>query len=501
MKKARENIEGSEREQYAELRDYILAMLTANRGATIDMDTTLMPDSLPLFKRLYICFDACKKSFIQGCRPFIGLDGTFLKGYYGGQLLTAVGQDANNQIFPIAYAVVDSETRDNWRWFLELLHHDLKNYRVHGWNFMSDQQKGLILAMEQVMPGVHHRLCAMHIWANFTKRWKDKQLKGAVWECCRATTVTKFEAAMMRLKGINNATWEYLDQLTQKLGQRHISVSGLRGKPIITMLEEVRVHIMRVMARNKKSLSGYVGSVAPRQLSRLEREKEESNKWTLTWAGDDNGEIYEVEKHPTKVTVDLGNQKCTCRFWQLTGLPCRHACAALALRGRRPKDQIHNWLGMAAYNSTYQHNINPVPSKEFWEKAKEWSQNSRGYEKKQAYMNDEVAAMEAEEAAAATNNPTQPPQPQQQNPNDAAPRPKSNPVVSTETMNAASPAMRQRFEQFMPTPTLRQQPNSGPRPSKLVPRGVSRRTNGPAAATDQGCPSEGGTMQEAATET
>ncbi|RYR50970.1 hypothetical protein Ahy_A06g026031 [Arachis hypogaea] len=85
----------------------------------------------------------------------------------------------------------------------------------------------------------------------------------------------------------------------------------------------------------------------------LEREKEESNKWTPTWAGNDNGEIYEVEKHPTK----------------LTGLPCRHACAALALRGRRPEDQIHNWLGMAAYNSAHQHNINPVPSKEFWEKA------------------------------------------------------------------------------------------------------------------------------------
>ncbi|XP_057739624.1 uncharacterized protein LOC130956608 [Arachis stenosperma] len=126
---------------------------------------------------------------------------------------------------------------------------------------------------------------------------------------------------------------------------------------------------MRVVARNKKSLSGYVGSVAPRQLSMLEREKEESNKWTPTWAGDDSGEIYEVEKHPTKVTVDLGNQKCTCRFWQLTGLPCRHACAALALGGRRPEDQIHNWLGMATYNSAYQHNINPVPSKEFWDKA------------------------------------------------------------------------------------------------------------------------------------
>ncbi|XLR05402.1 hypothetical protein S83_071600 [Arachis hypogaea] len=66
-------------------------------------------------------------------------------------------------------------------------------------------------------------------------------------------------------------------------------------------------------------------------------------------------------------------------------------------------------------------------------------------------------------------------------------------------MNAASPAMRERFQQFMPTPSLRQQPKPGPRPSKLVPRGVLGRTNGPAAPTDQGGPSRGGVMQGSAT--
>ncbi|XP_072073915.1 uncharacterized protein [Arachis hypogaea] len=147
MKKARENIEGSEREQYAELRDYLNQILLSNPGSTVYLDTTLMPDSLPLFKRVYISFEACKKGFVLGCRPFIGLDGTFLKGFYGGQLLNAIGQDTNNQIFPIAYAVVDSKTRDNWKWFLENLHNDLGNYKVHGWNFISDQQKGLIPAM------------------------------------------------------------------------------------------------------------------------------------------------------------------------------------------------------------------------------------------------------------------------------------------------------------------------------------------------------------------
>ncbi|RYR40011.1 hypothetical protein Ahy_A09g045669 [Arachis hypogaea] len=102
-------IEGSEREQYAELRDYLNQILLSNSGSTVHLDTTPMPNLLPLFKRVYISFEACKK----GCRPFIGLDGTFLKGLYEGQLLTAIGQDANNQIFPIAYAVVDSKIRDN----------------------------------------------------------------------------------------------------------------------------------------------------------------------------------------------------------------------------------------------------------------------------------------------------------------------------------------------------------------------------------------------------
>ena len=133
---ARKVVVGSEREQYAKLRKYCKELKDKNEGSTVQL---ILKGNT--FDRLYICLDACKKGFKAGCRPLIGLDGCFLKGYYGGQLLTAVAMDANNHNFIIAYAIVDSETRDTWSWFLENLLHDIGSVRENGWNFITDQQK------------------------------------------------------------------------------------------------------------------------------------------------------------------------------------------------------------------------------------------------------------------------------------------------------------------------------------------------------------------------
>lgn len=58
-------------------------------------------------------------------RHGIGLDGCFLKGIYGRKILAAIGRGHNDQMLPIAFVVVESEAKDNWTWFLELLFNDL----------------------------------------------------------------------------------------------------------------------------------------------------------------------------------------------------------------------------------------------------------------------------------------------------------------------------------------------------------------------------------------
>lgn len=78
-----------------------------------------------LFDRFYVCFKALRDIWRAYCRPIIGIDGCFLKNNVQGQLLAAVGRDANNQFYPVAWAVVGVENTDNWLWFIRKLKVDL----------------------------------------------------------------------------------------------------------------------------------------------------------------------------------------------------------------------------------------------------------------------------------------------------------------------------------------------------------------------------------------
>lgn len=65
----------------------------------------------------------------MGCRPFIGVNNCHLKTKYGSQLLVVVGKDPNDQYFPLAFVIVEMETKESWRWFLDLLLQDIEQER------------------------------------------------------------------------------------------------------------------------------------------------------------------------------------------------------------------------------------------------------------------------------------------------------------------------------------------------------------------------------------
>ena len=110
------NVQGSFQEQYKQIYDYAHELMCANPGSTVKVKVEDM-NGLKVFNRFYVCLKACKDNFIS-CRLTIALNGCFLKGFYGGELLTAIGRDPNDQMLPLAYVVVEVECKDSWSWFL-----------------------------------------------------------------------------------------------------------------------------------------------------------------------------------------------------------------------------------------------------------------------------------------------------------------------------------------------------------------------------------------------
>ncbi|KAK8652736.1 hypothetical protein V6N13_126761 [Hibiscus sabdariffa] len=60
-------------------------------------------------------------------------------GKFKGEILTAVGRDGNDQIYPVAWAVVEVENRETWNWFLRNIILDL--HLGDGFTLMTYQQK------------------------------------------------------------------------------------------------------------------------------------------------------------------------------------------------------------------------------------------------------------------------------------------------------------------------------------------------------------------------
>ncbi|XP_062164888.1 uncharacterized protein LOC133871456 [Alnus glutinosa] len=381
-KRAQEVIYGKLGEQYHRLWDYCATIRSTNVGScVILMVERPMPEMPCRFQRMYISLAAMKNGFKDGCRPVISLDACLLKGVYKGQLMEAVGRDANNNMYPISMVVVEAETKDSWSWFLEALLANLGPSGVRRWTFISDRQKGLVPSLMEVCPNAEHRICVQHLYANF---WNDGHqgvlLKDLLWRAAASYTQNEFYAVMEELKGLNLPAYEYLskvdlatwckgwfntyakcDLLHNNLAECFNSwITKFRDKTILVMLEGIRTSLMRRYQRKREIIAAMEGNVGPKIKEKLEKE-DEAGHCTPIFAGDG---LFEVECRGRRYAVNLPAKTCGCRKWDVSGIPCAHAISSIWHGGGNPEDYLSPYFGKEMYLKAYTPIIYPVPSEE-----------------------------------------------------------------------------------------------------------------------------------------
>lgn len=74
-----------------------------------------------------------------------------------------------------------------------------------------------------------------------------------------------------------------------------------------------------------------------------------------------NGDYgYEITEGGDKHTVNLEQNRCTCRLWNLSGIHFPHAIMAMLHIKIEPVTKIHWWYSKGAYLLTYKQKIQPV---------------------------------------------------------------------------------------------------------------------------------------------
>ncbi|KAK8658629.1 hypothetical protein V6N13_036832 [Hibiscus sabdariffa] len=159
---------------------------------------------------MHVCLQACKNGFLAGCRRIICVDGRYLKVYFQGYLLEAICIDANDQIYPITYATLESENYSSWAWFFDIVKTDLEINDSYNICFMNDKYKGVMNAVDDIFPNANVRNCVRHIYNNFKEFQKWKALKDDAWKAARATYLREFENAMEQLKALSGSAYDWM---------------------------------------------------------------------------------------------------------------------------------------------------------------------------------------------------------------------------------------------------------------------------------------------------
>ncbi|XP_021759165.1 uncharacterized protein LOC110724075 [Chenopodium quinoa] len=308
-----------------------------------------LSESIPrvnLFTSVFISFAGQWKGFLAGCRPLIGVDGAHLKGNYGGILLFAVGLDGNNEIYPIALAIVSVEDKESWSYFFWHLYNIVKQSNRQHWTIISDRQKRVDLALKDVWPDAKRRYCCRHLSRNYKKEFPVSLMYTLFWRACNATNKFTFRKAMERL---------------QKEGGEDVMVWC---RPVLTLLEGIRrVCMVRIASRHERAQGWEDNDLCPK-IAKLVRDISKATSTCRAFQSSP-GE-YEIHEGRSQFPLNLNQNICSCGAWQVSGIPCRHAVRAMLHAKVDPHNYVSSWYSARTYKQVYNFVIHPIPDSSQW---------------------------------------------------------------------------------------------------------------------------------------
>ncbi|XP_042027181.1 uncharacterized protein LOC121774355 [Salvia splendens] len=136
-----------------------------------------------------------------------------------------------------------------------------------------------------------------------------------------------------------------------------------RELAIISMLEEIWTSQMeRIQIRSQwiKTYDHTLPSVIKEIVDKLFMR---ASSWRSTWNEEDT---YQVSGPSGQYVVNMREFTCSCRLWQLTGIPCTHVIATINKIGKDVEDYVSRYYLRSTMTLLYENVIYPINGMDNW---------------------------------------------------------------------------------------------------------------------------------------
>ncbi|KAL0927844.1 hypothetical protein M5K25_002059 [Dendrobium thyrsiflorum] len=322
------------------------------------------------FQRLFWAFGPSITGWTY-CRPVLSLDGTFLLGKYRGTLLSAIGMDANNGLYPLAFAIVESECTESWIWFLRQLNElvPVVTNRQH-LCIISDRHAGIVRGCRENFPSAAHKHCLRHLRENFKKAIRRMGLGDVEFICKKMYTagntddIHVYNRCMSDIKKIKVEIHQWLIArwaLTHDGGFRY----GVMTTNAAESFNGIFLRRLEYITNEEQQSHSYF---APRTQDSLRRVEEESRSMPEpTRLNMHEFQVLDMSSRSYRVDL-LDGRTCICSCGKplLYHMPCVHVVCCVAMLRRSHLDYVTPYYSMTNYKLSYSAEFHHIPNKEQW---------------------------------------------------------------------------------------------------------------------------------------
>ena len=351
-------------------------------------------------------------------RPVVSLDATHLRSEYKGTLYVASVLSGNNDVFPIGLMISSgNEDGATWTKMLRLLKQASPILSGRSFVFISDRDKGLKAALDDVFPRNLEFSCAKHIESNVTQRF-GKQCGRYVMAMAKTYSARNAANMLDLVRQIKPSAAAYIESIESggvlwkcsqwiawqhsNLPPRYGIVTSNTSESVNNMFSEARdLAWMEALEKIVDIMSTRIGDCRTKYLKREDSEVVPRVAQILKarWDAAASMAVMEIElgcgefkvtsseygstadegEHDIVLSVAHGSpmhqrsihivrpgvQWCSCGAWQDCMFPCRHACAVY----RKWKEVDFNYVltnlvdknyTFANVKSTFKRNVFPV---------------------------------------------------------------------------------------------------------------------------------------------